>query len=268
VEILGNINIESIRTKGFEAGSKAALIETYCRNMACEHTDEIIKEYNRLVESRNGNYINSDLMKMVFPFYANSVENRRLYNLSITNAAAVLTNEAYRRAILRPEVERCIFIVGPYGAGKSYFAQSLFDNDENLMLGNSIVYEGSITPPAFDEKIYYAIEHGVIPEIIVLNPTLELSMRNIRERAMKIGRGVEKKEVVDKFYTIYGYLKGIIQKFSNIPYIIYNRESNISLDFSGGSRNLEDLNHGTYEEVSNEYDRIIAMLENSTENQR
>ncbi len=257
---MGNIDINSIRKKNFEKDSKEALVEDYCRNMASQHTDGLIERYNELLESRNGVYINSDLMKMVFPFYARSKQNRALYNLSITNSAATLTNEAYRRAILKPNVKRCIFLLGPYGAGKSFFAQSLFENDKNGMLQDSIMYEGSITPPAFDEKIDYAINNGVIPELIALNPTLELSMRNIREREKQTGRSVIKEEVIDKFSHFYMYFKDLIRKYENMPFIIYNKKSNISLDIESGSTNVEDLNHGTIESISMEYDKIRERL--------
>ena len=35
-------------------------------------------------QSMNGNYISSDLMKMVYPFYAENIENRRKYNLAVS----------------------------------------------------------------------------------------------------------------------------------------------------------------------------------------
>ena len=257
---MGNIDISIIRKKNFEEGSRERLVEDYCRKMASQHTDGLIKRYNELLESRDGVYINSDLMKMVFPFYANSIENRKLYNLSITNSAATLANEAYRRAILNPDIKRCIFLTGPYGAGKSFFAQSLFENEKEKIIQNSIIYEGSITPPAFDEKIDYALKNGVTPEIIALNPTLELSMRNIRERKRRIGRDVIKSEVIDKFSNYYIYFKELIKKYKGIPFIIYNKESNIPIDLDAGSKNIEDLNHGTSEEISIEYDRIKEML--------
>lgn len=228
--------------------------------MASEHTDGILEAYNKIYQSRNGKYINSDLMKMVYPFYAKNLENRKKFNLSITNSAAVLTNEAYRRAILKEDVKRCIFIVGPYGAGKSYFAQSLFEY-EDINLKNSIIYEGSITPPAFDEKVEYAIQNNVLPDIIVLNPSLELSIRNIRERAKRIGRDVEKNEIITKFSTIYEYLKALIEKYNGkISYTIYNKENNKTIDLNGGTKNLEDLNHGTMEEISYQYDVIEELL--------
>lgn len=258
---MGNIDINSIRKKGFAEGSVEERIEEYCRRTASEHTDGLLQMYNELEGSRSGKYINSDLMKMVYPFYARKFENRTKYNMSITNSAAVLTNEAYRRAIQNPNVERCVFVVGPYGAGKSVFSQELLEQEENGLLKNSIIYEGSITPPAFGEKIQYAIDHGVSPSIIALNPTLKLSMQNIRERAKRIGRDVEKKEVVDKYSNMYRYLKDIVEQFENIAYVIYSKNANVDLELSAGSTNLEDLNHGSEQEISEQYDKIIKSLD-------
>lgn len=257
---MGNIDIKTIRLRKFEPNSEEEKIQAYCIDMAGKYTDGLIESYCNLGESRNGRYINSDLMKMVFPFYASSKENRNKFNLSVTNTAAVLTNETYRRAINNKNVKRCIYLVGPYGAGKSFFAQSLFEREKSGMLEHSVVYEGSITPPAFEEKIQYAIENGVIPEIIALNPTFELSVRNIKERARRIGRDVIKEEVVSKFSDFHKNLKEIIQKYPDMPYIIYNKESNISLDLNSGSKNLEDLSQASEEEISKLYDEIIEML--------
>ena len=257
---MGNIDVNIIRKKGFAEESIEAKIEDYCRTMASTRTDAFLKAYSKLPESRDGRYINSDLMKMTFPFYAKSLKNRRLYNMSITNSAAVLTNEAYLRAIQSETIKRCIFITGPYGAGKSYFTQSLFEDDKNGLLENAIVYEGSITPPAFEEKIQYAIDNGVTSYIIALNPTLELSLRNIKERAKQIGRDVEKKEVIDKFSNFYEYMKRIIERFENIALVIYNKSSNVPINLDDGSRDINDLYHGTEQEIISEYDRIIEML--------
>ena len=259
---MGNIDINTIRKRGFDENSPEFRIEDYCRKMASTHTDGLLERYNKLESSRQGTFINSDLMKMVYPFYANSYENRQRFNLSITNSAAVLTNEAYRRAITQGDIKRCIFLVGPYGAGKSFFAQSLYESKQGReMLEDSIIYEGSITPPAFGEKIEYASMHGVTPTIIVLNPTLELSMRNIRERAKTTGRDVIRSEVIDKFSSIYTHLSDLVKMFDEISYIIYNKESNIPVDLSCGSKNLEDLNHGNKQEISEQYDLIKETLD-------
>lgn len=256
---MGNIDRNKIKKKEFTIGFLEEQIEKYCIELASTYTDNILKLYNKLPESRGGRYINSDLMKMTFPFYAKSIENRRLYNMAITNSAAVLTNEAYIRALQNKEVKRCIYITGPYGAGKSYFTQALFECNQDGLLEGSIVYEGSITPPAFGEKIKYAINQGVTPHIIALNPTLELSIRNIKDRAQRIGRDVEKQEVLDKFCNFYTYMKYIIEEFENISFKIYNKNSNNSEDINYSS-NINDLYHGTIQEVEKEYNRIINQL--------
>lgn len=254
---MGVIERTNIRKQNFKEGSDEEKLEKVCIDVACMYTDEMLSKYKELENSRNGTYINSDLMKMTFPFYAKSVENRKKYNMSVTNSAAVLTNEAYVRALEVENVKKCIFVTGPYGAGKSYFVQSLYENPESKeLLKDSIVYEGSITPPAFEEKVKLAIDNGVDPYIIALNPTLELSLRNINERAKHNGRGVEKKEVIDKFVNFYTYMKELLEK-TDVPYMIYNKSENIDIDINSGTQNVEDLYQGSKKEIENEYDKII-----------
>ena len=260
---MGEITRKNIRKQNFEAESEEEKIEEFCIDVACMYTEGMLSKYRELEASRDGKYINSDLMKMTFPFYAESAENRRKYNMSVTNSAAVLTNEAYTRALENENIKKCIFVTGPYGAGKSYFAQSLYEDPENEeLLRNSIVYEGSITPPAFEEKIMLAIKNGVQPYIMALNPTLELSVKNINQRAKQNGRDVEKNEVMEKFVNFYTYMKELLEKI-DVPYMIYNKSENISINIKNGTQNVDDLYHGTREELENEYDGIMKI--NNTE---
>ena len=99
----------------------------------------------------------------------------------------------------------------------------------------------------------------MIPSIIVLNPTLELSMRNIKERAKRIGRDVKKEDCVFVYANIYDALKRLHEKYKDLSYVIYNKTSNIpeNLDVS---TNIEDLNHGSYDEISKQYDEIAKNL--------
>lgn len=258
---MGNIDINKIWKKGFQEGSLEANVEAYCRKMASERTDKLLKCYSALKMSRGGRYINSDLLKMIFPFYARKFEHRERFNTAITNSAAVLTSEAFSRAVRDPEVDRCIFVLGPYGAGKSYFVQSVFEVlDENDLKG-TIVYEGSITPPAFNNKVQEAIDNGLLVEVIAINPTLDISMRNIRAREKQIGRGVERKEVLDKFSNFYKYFVDLTKAFPSMPYTIYSKDRNKAINLQGGSYNLEELNHGTPDQIAKEYDRILDMLD-------
>ena len=128
---------------------------------------------------------------------------------------------------------------------------------------NTIVYEGSITAPSFGEKVELALKNNITPEIIVLNPTLELSMRNIKQRAAETGRDVIKSEIVDKYANIYpNMLKLFEQVNTDIPFQIYNKSSNISED-SSVSYDLNDLKHGTIQEVSEQYDAIMKKIFNN-----
>lgn len=252
--LLSNINIENIWKRGFE-DEDMLRVEEMCRKETSEKTDELLEKYIQLEQSMNGNYISSDLMKMVYPFYAENIENRRKYNLAVSNSAACLANEMYRKSVCKPGIERCIFIAGAYGAGKSFFVQSIYDND-NSKFNNCIVYEGSITTKTIDNKIDYALEHNIKVDIIILNPTFELSLNNIKERAGRIGRDVKKEDAVYVYANIYDALKRLTEKYPNINYAIYNKNDNIPQDMLVSSR-IEDLNHGTNEDISNEYDRIM-----------
>lgn len=53
----------------------------------------------------------------------------------------------------------------------------------------------------------------------------------------------------------------LVQKFKGIDYLIYNKETNAPLTTDCSSKNLEDLYHGSREEIEIEYDRIIKDLE-------
>lgn len=256
---MGKINIEDIWKKNFN-DQKLIQVEESARIIASENTDECIEKYRQLERSRKGKYISSDLMKFVFPDYAKSVENRRIYNLSISNSAACLANEMFRREMEKPENVRCIFVAGAYGAGKSFFVQSLFEEVKENLEG-TVIYEGSITSKAIDGKTDYAIEHNVVPNMIVLNPTLELSLRNIKERANRIGRDVRKEDCIFVYAHIYDSLKRLTSKYPSINFAIYNKSSNIPINLSVSS-SIEDLNHGKLEQISNEYDNIKEKLLN------
>lgn len=213
-------------------------------------------------------------MKMVFEVYASSQENRGKYNLAVTNSAACLTNEFYTRKIKNKEVRRCVYVAGPYGAGKSFFIQSLFL--AGAIPENTIVYEGSITAPAFGKKVGLAIENGIEPEIIILNPTLELSLTNIRRRVIETGRDVTKSEVIEKYADMYLNMEKLFEYLNcsfpelqdrshPVSFQIYNKSSNIPEDMSV-SYNLNDLQHGTRQEISVKYDSIVRQIKGNTLN--
>lgn len=263
---MGNIDRNVIRLKEFDSIDMQRVQEETIR-IATTRTDELLEQYKKFESSHEGRYINSDLMKMVFNVYAESSENRGKYNLAVTNSAACLTNEFYIRALQDKDISRCIYVAGPYGAGKSFFIQSLFL--AGFIPENTIVYEGSITAPAFGKKVELAMLNDIVPIIILLNPTLELSLENIKLRAMETGRDVIKSEVVEKYADLYPNIDKLFtylnsrfpqlqsQKYP-IPFQIYNKTSNLPEDLSI-SYNLNDLQHGTRQEISERYDTIKNM---------
>lgn len=273
---MGNIDRKVIRIKEFDSLDLKRVQEETIKT-ATTKTDELLEQYKGFESSHNGRYINSDLMKMVFDIYAESQENRGKYNLAVTNSAACLTNEFYVRTMQEKKFSRCLYVAGPYGAGKSYFIQSLFL--AGYIPENTVVYEGSITAPSFGQKVELAIQNGIAPIIVVLNPTLELSLNNIRQRTLETGRDVIKSEVVEKFADLhlnieklFAYLKLRFPELQKdeypIPFQIYNKPSNVPKDLSI-SYNLGDLQHGTRQDISNQYDRIISeIMERPQDNER
>ena len=256
--MLENICIENIWKRGFEDADMIE-VEEKARIEASSNTEKCIKKYQQLEQSRNGKYISSDLMKLVFDDYAKDIDFRKKYNLAVSNSAACLANKAFREEIANSKVKHCIFVAGAYGSGKSFLIQSLYEKNKEE-LEDSIVYEGSITTKAIDEKIETALQNGITPSIIVLNPTLELSMRNIKNRAKRIGRDVRKEDCVHVYANIYGDLKRLKEKYEDISFVIYNKETNIPVNFDV-STDIEELNHGTYDELSCEYDEIMKKIE-------
>ena len=252
-----NINIDDIWKRGFEDPDMIK-VEEETRIEASTNTEECIKKYTQLEQARNGKYISSDLMKLVFKNYADDLEFRRKYNLAVSNSAACLANKAFKIAVSDSDVKHCIFVAGAYGSGKSFLIQSLYEKNKDE-LKNSVVYEGSITSKAIDEKVDTAIKNGVTPSIIVLNPTLELSVKNIKERAKRIGRDVAKKDCVFVYANIYDALKRLKEKYKDLSFVIYNKKTNTPTDLEI-SKNIEDLNHGSYEEIAKEYDEIIGTI--------
>lgn len=252
-----NICIDNIWKRGFKDPDMIK-VEEETRIEASTNTEGCIKKYKELEQARGGDYISSDLMKLVFEKYANDIEFRRKYNLAVSNSAACLANKAFKIAISNPKVKHCVFVAGAYGSGKSFLIQSLYEKNKEK-LEECVIYEGSITSKAIDEKIDTALENGIIPSIIILNPTLELSMRNIKDRAKRIGRDVKKEDCVFVYANIYSALKRLKEKYKNISFVIYNKNTNIPTDLEV-STNVEDLNHGSYDEISKEYDEINKKI--------
>lgn len=95
-------------------------------------------------------------------------------------------------------------------------------------------------------------------------------MNNIKQRAKETGRDVIKSEVVEKYADMYSnieklfsYLNSSFPELQTRPYPIsfqiYNKSSNVPEDLSV-SYDIQDLQHGTRQKVSERYDSIIKQF--------
>ena len=106
--------------------------------------------------------------------------------------------------------------------------------------------------------------------MLLAHITLELSLNNIRQRAKETGRDVIKSEVVEKYADMYSnieklfaYLNSSFPELQTRPYPIsfqiYNKSSNVPEDLSV-SYDIQDLQHGTRQSISERYDSIVKQL--------
>ena len=95
-------------------------------------------------------------------------------------------------------------------------------------------------------------------------------MNNIRQRAKETGRNVIKSEVVEKYADMYSnieklfaYLNSCFPELQTRPYPIsfqiYNKASNVPEDLNV-SYDIQDLQHGTRQSISERYDSIVKQL--------
>ena len=211
------------------------------------NTEKYIEKYRQLVSSINGQYICADLFKETFDKYTESIDTRKKYSEVIHNSAAVLANELSQRQISNPKFNKCIFLTGVPGGGKSFLVQSLALADE--MKDDTLIYEGQITTPTIYEKIEKAANNGKELFIIVVNPTLELAQNNAINRHFEIGRGASCETMARIMSKIPESLIEIREKYPDINIAIYNKTTNYDIDYSIGFENISMLDHGTYDEI-------------------
>lgn len=241
-------------------------IEEFFIKSACEHTDDHILSYVSNEASFEGRYINSDLFKETFPLYAESIDGRKKYNWVVHNSAAVLARELFFRVVKSEDIKKCILVGGIPGAGKSQMIHSLLsDNvDEDTM-----IYEGNIASPTIIDYIKTALSYGKKVSIIIVNPTLELSQRNLINRYREVGRCSRFKTVATIASGLPNRLEEIHKLFPNVPLVIFNKQNNSDVDCMVGWKYLSSLYKGTYEEIMLQvetlHDKIMEELSDSSD---
>ena len=122
--------------------------------MAVEADPErFLTAYRLDSRSFQGRYVNSDLMKEMFPEYSASREHRNRYNLPVHNAAAVLAAAQFRAAIADdsvPERTNALFLTGVPGAGKT---TAVLANRDQFPQDARIFYEGQLADPSTPSQV-------------------------------------------------------------------------------------------------------------------
>lgn len=242
---LTNLTPEALN-KTEEEVQKLIDAEAYIIKDAEENEEAHIEKYNELESSHNGKYICADLMKETFPIYTESVESRKIYSGVIHNSCACLAAEAFERQVKNPEIERCIFLAGVPGAGKSYLIQSL--EFTNQLGNNTMVYEGDITTPSIKEKMQMLKDQDKDIMLLIVNPTIELAQSNAIRRHFEIGRGASSQTMARIMSKLPNAVKELNEEF-DLTVGIYNKETNHDTYNTIGMDNIDTLDHGTYEEI-------------------
>ena len=172
----------------FPEPDRAALQEALIKRVE-DNPDEILKKYEQHPDSHSGRYVNSDLMKEMFPEYAESKETRARYNAVVQRSAAVLTAEQWKRVMADPtrEGDKALFLTGIPGAGKT----SLIKNKEGGLPSDAkAVYEGQLADAEFAiPKVQAALDAGLKPVIVAVHTPPERALENTFTRFNEKGRG-------------------------------------------------------------------------------
>jgi hypothetical protein len=91
-------DIEPIIRRKFSQQDRAAAQEQVSQAVEAD-SERFLAAYRLDSRSFQGRYVNSDLMKEMFPEYSASKEHRNRYNLPVHDAAAVLAAAQFRVAV-------------------------------------------------------------------------------------------------------------------------------------------------------------------------
>lgn len=198
-----------------------------------------------------GRYVNSDLMKEMFPVYSASPEARNYYNLPFHNAAAVLANAQFSHVVNEknfPEQRIMRFVTGTPGAGKS----TAITSEDTLPKHVRGVYEGQLAyPPSAMPKIREALKAGLQPQIVVVHTKPEIALHNSMFRYETVGRGASFNLIADILGKLPEGLEAIHKEFGNdVGLKIVDKREPHNPAILLGWNNLSLLqSEGTYEQI-------------------
>jgi hypothetical protein len=195
-------DIEPIIRRKFLQTDRADVQEQISRAVESD-PGRFLAAFRRDSRSFQGRYVNSDLMKEMFPEYSASKEHRNRYNLPVHNAAAVLAAAQFRAAIADdsiPERINALFLTGVPGAGKT---SAVLANRSQFPRDTRVVYEGQLADPVNAlPKFEAALGRGLNTEIVVIHISPEQALANTILRFEREGRGA----TIEAMARIQGYL--------------------------------------------------------------
>lgn len=247
-----------IRRLNKELSPELKQMEEYFISQVENNSDKYFSKYNSLESSFNGQYICSDLFKETFDEYTESIETRMHYSEVIHNSCAVMAGELFERQAKNPNIQKCIFLTGVPGAGKSYLIQSLFL--QGIISNDTMVFEGDISSPSIREKFEMVKNNGKEIHIIVVNPTLELAQENAIRRHFEIGRGASSSTMARILAGIPNAIANLSQDY-DITVGIFNKSSNYDIETvvtDDIDEIMANTYHGTKEEIEQ---RLLELRE-------
>jgi zeta toxin len=217
--------------------------------------EQYLQRYVEDPRSFEGRYVNSDLMKEMFPEFAISNEARARYNNPVHNAAAVLAHEQYSRAIndsTHPERDQAILVTGVPGAGKSTAIANAGIVPGQLPDDIRVIYEGQLSnSETAIPKIQEAVDAGLATTIVAVNIQPEVALLNTIERFENEGRGASIHAMATIQSGLPNGLQSIYERFGdqvNLTILDRSESMNNTTQFTGWD-NLYRLEKGTYEEI-------------------
>jgi hypothetical protein len=251
--------IEPIIRRKFSQPDRAAIEEQVC--LAVEGDPErFLTAYCLDSRSFQGRYVNSDLMKEMFPEYNTSKEHRDRYNLPVHNAAAVLAAAQFRAAIADysiPKRTNALFLTGVPGAGKT---TAVLANRDQFPQDARILYEGQLSDPVHAlPKFEAALGRGLDVEIVAIHVLSEQALSNTIVRFEREGRGA----TIEALARIQGFLPGglsqIYRRFGNeVGFSVVDKRDMMKVARLRGWETLSLLeSEGNYEHIKRKLTEIL-----------
>jgi len=251
--------IEPIIRRKFLQPDRVASQEQVCLAVEAD-PQRFLAAYLRDPRSFQGRYVNSDLMKEMFPEYNASKERRNRYNLPVHNAAAVLAAAQFRAAIADdsiPERTNALFLTGVPGAGKT---TAVLANRDQFPQDARILYEGQLSDPINAiPKFEAALGKGLDVEIVAIHVLPEQALANTILRFEREGRGATIEALGRIQGDLPGGLKQIHTRFGDkIGFSVVDKRDMMRVTRLRGWETLPLLeSEGNYEHIKRKLTEIL-----------